>query len=93
MWDPPRPGIEPGPLYWQVDIQPLDQPPGKSITIYFQHNDLEKYSTYVASYVERSFQGVSGRRQGPLRRQIKQEKSREKTVGKKLQQEAKIGRT
>lgn len=36
------------PLHWQVDIQPLDQLPGKSITIYFQHNDLEKYSTYVA---------------------------------------------
>lgn len=46
----------------------------------------------LPSYVERSFQRGSGRKQGPLRRQIKQEKSREKTVGKKLQQEAKIGR-
>ena len=47
----------------------------------------------LPSYVERSFQGVSGRRRGPLRRQIKQEKSHEKTAGKKLQREAKIGRT
>ena len=47
----------------------------------------------LPSYVERSFQGVSGRRQGPLRRQIKQEKSHEKTAGKKLQREAKTGRT
>ena len=47
MWDPPRLGIEP--VFPALASGYLTtEPPGKSITIYFRHNDLKKYSTYVA---------------------------------------------
>ena len=40
MWDLPRPGLEPVPLHWQADSQPLRHQ-GSPYSLFFNHKGLK----------------------------------------------------
>ena len=40
MWDPPRPGLEPVPLHWQADSQPLCHQGSPALSYFNEQGDV-----------------------------------------------------